>query len=76
MTIRDATNKLTLRTGWRAFTCYECKYRWAEPTRDRFSPSKECCPACREYCAPERHWPDEELKIDKWGNLLPVEEQE
>jgi len=69
-------NKLTLRTGWRAFTCYECKYRWAEPTRDRFSPSVESCPRCSDNCVPERYWHDEELQTDKFGNLIPVEDRD
>ena len=76
MSMHDAINKLTLRTGWRAFTCYECKFRWAEPTRDRFSPSGNECPICNGIRVPERHWHDEELKIDNLGNLIPVEDRD
>lgn len=57
-----------MRCGWRSFTCI-CGQVWAEPTRDRHSPSGECCPKCNDWCVPERQWADKELVIDSFGNL-------
>lgn len=57
------------RKGWRTFECTECNYRWEWPTRDRFSPSGENCPYCREWCTPCSNRPDSSLPVDDRGNL-------
>lgn len=58
-----------VRRGWRSFVC-ECGLKWAEPTRDRLSPSGESCPKCNETCHPDRCWPDPELEVDQFANLV------
>lgn len=57
------------RRGWRSFVC-ECGLKWAEPTRDRLSPSGENCPRCNGWCVPDREWPDRELQVDEFMNLV------
>ena len=57
------------RRGWRSFTC-DCGLIWAEPTRDRLSPSGENCPKCDAWCVPIRQWHDRELKVDDFMNLI------
>jgi len=57
------------RHGWRKFEC-ECGYKWAEATRDRFSPSGEDCSKCGDWCVPCESWEDPALKVDSCGNLV------
>jgi len=59
------------RAGIRRFECYNCGWFYEIPTRDRFSPSGETCPQCREADNPPiSSRPDENIKVDKWGNLI------
>ena len=55
--------------GWRAFDCDECGRKWEWPSRDRFSPSGENCPACGEWIFPHANRADETLPVDSMGNL-------
>ena len=61
------------RKGWRIFRCDECGYDWAEPTRDRFSPSRECCPLCQVLTTPIRSLEDDKLQTDRFGNLIKAD---
>lgn len=40
------------------------------PTRDFASPSGESCPICNEWEFPYKRRPDQNLEVDKMGNLL------
>ena len=58
------------RQGWREIKCEECGLHCAIPTRDHASHSIEYCPACTNTCVIRSSWPDANLVVDQWGNLV------
>jgi hypothetical protein len=57
------------RHGWRLFVCFDCQdVRWIA-TRDRHSQSSETC-NCGKTNYPLDSKPDEDLKVDAFGNLV------
>lgn len=65
--------QLDRRAGWRLFACEECGRIVWKATRDRFSPSSESC-KCGEIVYPLDEKPDENLKVDKFCNLIEYPE--
>lgn len=64
-------NKLRkFNTGWRYFSCDDCKHTWREATRDCTSPSMDVCPKCQEQCFPHSSEIDLSIPHDALGNLI------
>lgn len=65
--------------GYRFFKC-DCGTEWIESCRDHSTDSVSICPIqkgsdeCLYGSAPYKSIPDENIKIDKFGNLLEPEE--
>jgi hypothetical protein len=64
-----------VRQGWRAFECDVRGLVFALPCRDHSSYSREDCPRCygsldSNPCQPFDSWPDENMRVDQWGNLI------
>lgn len=65
-----ADSQPSTRAGWRYFTCDECGQAWRSATRDRFSPSRESCDNCGEFCTPCDEARIPIVEVDSLGNLL------
>ena len=58
-----------VRRGWRAFKCDFCGHVWDEPSSNHASEKMSTC-NCGTRTLFVRSWPDPELKVDQFGNLL------